>query len=140
MPRDRADEDAVLLARYLVGREPEPELIARYREAVRTTWPTAPPPREAALVAFVRRHPWSLGPLDAAAALVQPAGRLRGTVLVMSAILETSPAFADDFLPQSAPLGSTVLRLVRDGTVAVAKAAVGLLLYPVAARAPGGGR
>jgi hypothetical protein len=133
--RRALDAEALMLTRYLVGTTPSPDLIERYREANRTLWTAPPPPFEAGLVAFVRRHPWSLGCLDAAAALRQPAGRLRGKVLVMSAVLETSPALADEFLPRSVPAGMLVVRLAAAGAVAIAQAALGLLLYPLAVRA-----
>lgn len=127
-------EEARLFGRYLLGRTPPADLLARYAEADRTIWTTFPTPREAALVGFVRRHPWSVGILDAAAALLQPSGRLRGKILVMSAILETSPVFADDFLPRSAGTLMLVLRVSAAAACAVAQALLGALLYPFAVR------
>lgn len=128
------DEEARLFTRYLVGRMPPPDLIARYAEADRTIWTTPAPPHEAGLVQFVRRHPWSVGLLDAAAGLLQPSGRLHGKILVMSAILETSPVFADEFLPRTVRTPSLLLRLVAAGTAALAQALLGALLYPFAIR------
>lgn len=128
------DREAELLARYLVGRAAAPELVARYRTANGAIWESGPPPREAALVAFVRRHPWSLPYLDAAAALLQPGGRLRGKVLVMAAVLETSPAFADEFLPRDVSRGRALAQLVGAGVAATARAAGGMLLYPMVVR------
>jgi hypothetical protein len=128
------DDEARLFARYLVGRMPPSDLVARYAEADRTIWTTPAPPREAGLVLFVGRHPWSVGLLDAAAGLLQPSGRLRGKILVMSAILETSPVFADEFLPRSIRGGALLLRLIGAGTAAVAQTLLGALLYPFAIR------
>lgn len=128
------DGEADLLARYLVGCPVPPELAARYRAANRAIWDGAPARREAALVAFVRRHPWSLPYLDAASALVQPGGRLRGKVLVMAAVLETSPALADEFLPRDVPRGRALIQLAAAGLAAATRAAGGLLLYPLAVR------
>jgi hypothetical protein len=128
------DGEADQLARYLVGRSAPPELAARYRAANGAIWAGAPARREAALVDFVRRHPWSLPYLDAAAALVQPGGRLRGKVLVMAAVLETSPALAEEFLPRDVPRGRALAQLLGAGVAAVAQAAGGLLLYPLAVR------
>jgi hypothetical protein len=126
--------EAELLGRYLVGCPPPPKLVARYGEAERAIWKAPAPAAEASLVAFVRRHPWSIGFLDAAAALLQPSGRLRGKVLVMSAVLETSPTFADEFLPRTKPRGSLVLHVAAAGAVAAAQAVLGLALYPIAVR------
>jgi hypothetical protein len=131
------EADARLFGRYLVGATPGPEIVARYRDASRTLWPAGPGPRDAALLAFVRRHPWSLGPLDAAAALLDPGGQLRGRILVASAILETTTAHADDFLPRSVPVPSLLWRLVASGTVAVTQAVLGAVLWPLAGRTPG---
>src|SRR5438046_10673840 len=85
LPRmpDDADEgralevEARLFARYLVGRPPPAELVDRYRAANAAIF-TEPVAREdAALVAFARRHPWSVSLLHAAAGLLPP-GRLLG--------------------------------------------------------------
>jgi hypothetical protein len=84
---------------------------------------------------FARRRPWSIGLLDAAAALLDPGGLLRCKVLVMSALLEATPAHADDFLPRSASAPALIWRLASSGTVAVLQAAVGALLYRLVGRA-----
>lgn len=128
------EAEARLFARYLVGASPAPEIVARYRDASRTLWPAGPGPRDAALLAFVRRHPWSLGPLDAAAALLDPGGQLRGKILVASALLETTTAHADDFLPRTVSAPVLLWRLAASGTVAVAQAVVGAALWPLAGR------
>jgi hypothetical protein len=53
----------------------------------------------------------------------------------MSALLEATPAHADDFLPRSAPAPALLWRLASSGTVAVAQAALGALLYRLVHRA-----
>jgi len=130
------EAEARIFGRYLVGNVPEPALVARYCAASRTLWPSPPAPRDAAILAFVRRRPWSVGPLDAAAALLDPGGLLRSKVLVMSALLEATPTHADDFLPRAASTPALLWRLTSSGAVAVAQAAIGVLLYRLAARAP----
>jgi hypothetical protein len=135
MPDDSVLEaEARIFARYLVGRTPAPEVVARYRDASRALWPEAPGPGDARRLAFVRRHPWSVGPLDAAAALLDPAGQLRSKVLVTAAILETTTAHADDFLPRTLRLPALFWRLAVSGTVAVFEALFGALLWPLAGR------
>jgi hypothetical protein len=129
------DAEARVFSRYLVGATPSPEIVARYREASRTLWPDGPGPRDAGRLAFVRRHPWSVGLLDAAAALLHPGGQLRCRILVASAILETTTTHADDFLPRTASTRVLLWRLVTSGTVALVQAAVGVLLYRLAGRA-----
>ena len=70
------------------------------------------------LVAFARRHPWTVGPLDAATSVLQPGGVLHAKVLTMAAILETSPAFADEFLPRSVSRARCSWQLVVGGAAA----------------------
>ena len=129
------EAEARIFGRYLVGGTPEPAVVARYCAASRALWPAPPGARDSALLDFVRRRPWSVGPLDAAAALLDPGGLLRGKVLVMSALLEATPAHADDFLPRSVSARALLWRLASSGTVAVLQAAVGALLYHVVGRA-----
>jgi hypothetical protein len=139
-PAERMSEDTALEAEarifghYLVGRPPAAELVARYREACRRLWPEAPVGPDASRLAFVRRHPWSVGPLDAAAALLDPSSQLRSRVLVAAAILEATPTHADDFLPRAATLPGLLFRLALSGTVAASKAVLGALLWPLAGR------
>jgi len=127
--------EASTFTRYLVGRPPTPELVARYREANAVLFAAPVDPVDAAVVDFVRRHPWSVGLLDAAVGLRRPGSLLRNKILVMAAILETSPAFADEFLTRPVHPVLLVLRTAALGTLAVARALVGLALYPAAARA-----
>jgi len=135
MPDDSLLEaEARIFGRYLVGRPPGPEVVLRYRDACRALWPDAPAAGDAGRLAFVRRHPWSVGPLDAAAALLDPGGQLRSKVLVTAAILETTTTHADDFLPRAYSLPVLLLRLTGSGTAAVAGALLGALLWPLAAR------
>jgi hypothetical protein len=141
LPRAVPDDEAAALelearifGRYLVGRVPPAELVARYRDASRTLFTAPAPPAEAAVVAFVRRHPWSVWLLDAAAGLRRPGSLLRSKVLVMAAVLEASPAFAEEFLPPGPGPVSLALRVAGLGALAVGRAALGMLLYPAASR------
>ena len=135
MPQAELESEACTFGRYLVGRTPPPELVARYCEANAALFTAPPAPADEAIVAFVRRHPWSVGLLDAAVGLRRPGSLLRNKILVMTAILETSPAFADEFLvPPVHPI-VLALRVAALGTLAVARTLLGLALYPAAARA-----
>jgi hypothetical protein len=137
-PSAEAVAEAEAFARYLVGRPPAPALVARYVAARATLFPAEPEVAdERALVAFARRHPWSVGPLDAVCALLRPTGALRSRLLVMAAILEASPAGADDFLPRDASVPALAWRLGTSGAAAVLRVLAGLVLWPVARR---GGR
>lgn len=129
---DPAGFEAQVFARYLVGRMPPPDLVERYRDASRAISSAAAPPGEEALVAFVRRHPWAVGPLDAVTSVLHPSGHLRSKILIMAAVLEASPTFADDFLPRSVSRAALAWQLVAGGAAASVLALVGLVLLPIA--------
>jgi hypothetical protein len=129
------DLEAHAFGRYLVGRTPSAELVARYRAANETLFTEPISAEDQAIVAFARRHPWTVGPLDAATGLFRPGSALRNKILVMAAILEATPEFADEFLlPPVRPL-ALVLRVTGLGLAAVARTIFGVALLPLAARA-----
>ena len=135
MMSDVLDLEAQAFGRYLVGRTPPAELVARYRAANETLFTDPVSAEDAAIVAFACRHPWSVGPLDAVSGLFRPGSALRNKVLVMAAILETTPAFADDFLlPPVRPLALAV-RVTGLGLAVVGRTLLGVALLPLAARA-----
>jgi hypothetical protein len=86
------------------------------------------------LIAFALVHPWALGCLDAASGVLGPEGRLRGKLLLMAAILEASPEFADEFLPRSTSVPGLVLRIGVHGMRAVLEVALGIPLRAFAMR------
>ena len=134
-PEDQELElEGRLFGRYLVGREPPRELVERYREANRILLGGTAPGSDAAVIAFARRHPWSIPFLDGAAGLVRPGSLLRSKILVMAAVLEASPAFAEEFLSRTVHPVSLVLRVLGLAALAVVRAAVGVLVYAAAAR------
>lgn len=134
-PEDQELElEGRLFGRYLVGREPPRELVERYREANRILLGGTAPGSDAAVIAFARRHPWSIPFLDGATGLVRPGSLLRNKILVMAAVLEASPAFAEEFLSRTVHPVSLVLRVLGLATLAVVRAAVGVLVYAAAAR------
>lgn len=126
------DEEAAIFARYLVRAAAPADVAERYRDAVARLFPDPDGPRDRALLAFVRRHPWSVGCLDAAAALVARDSRLRQRLLVMAALLETTPEGAAEFLPREPGWGTLALRLPLIGLGAAGRALLGLVLLPIA--------
>jgi NADH dehydrogenase len=89
-------DEARLMARYILGVDLAPELVARYEQACAKLFSDD---SDAALL-FVRQHRWALPWLDAASGLCRPASALRRRVLVMVAILETTPKHASFFLAE----------------------------------------
>ena len=128
-PDDVLAAEGRLFGRYLVGREPTPAMIERYVAANLTHFTEPLRADDAAVLAFVRRHPRSIGSLDAAAGLLRPGGPLRNKILLMAAILETTPEFADQFLPRQVGPLALVLQVGVAGAMAVMQAIVGAVLY-----------
>jgi hypothetical protein len=128
--------EAVAFTRYLVRTEPSEALIARYCEANRTLF-GAPAPDEARVLAFARRHAWAIPPLDASAGVLRPGSLLRKKLLVMMAILETTPEHAPRTEPRAASLPGLVLRLGTAGIAAAFNLAVGIALSAAITRRRG---
>lgn len=117
--------EAQRFARYLLHVEPPAELVRRYADAAHQLFDSVDGD-----TAYVRRHPWALPCVDAATALFRPGSQVRQRTLLMLALLETAPAFAEQFLsppPDRLRLG---LGLVRHGLSTGAKLLVGSLLLP----------
>jgi hypothetical protein len=133
--RDAREAEARLFAGYLLGRTPGSDLIARYLEADRILLASGMTARDRGVIAFARRHPWSLPFLDAAAGLLRPDSFLRRRLLVMAAILEASPECADDFLPRRTTRSALAACLLGAGTLSLIKLVGGIPLLWVAERA-----
>jgi hypothetical protein len=127
-------DEARVFARYLVDRVPPPELIERYADVNRRLLAAPAEGADAALLAFARRHSWSLPFLDAACALLRPGGLLRVKILVMAAVLETSREFAEDFLPRDTRPAPLILGLGALGLTGVMHTLLGIPLYAIAVR------
>lgn len=98
-----AAADAVLarecqvFTRYLVGREPTPYVIGKYRAAHHAHSAFVPGSRfDARLVAVARLHPAGAWLVDAAARFLAPRGLLRKKLVLLLAVLETCPPFFAD--------------------------------------------
>lgn len=126
-----ADAEGRAFGRHVVGTEPPAALLERYRDACGRLFPDPPDAVDAVLVGFAAHHPWSVGPLDAATALLRPQSRLREKLLVMSAVLEATPRFADEFLPRPSGRVAVLGRLVAIGLAALGRVVVGMVLFGV---------
>jgi len=131
---NRRIEEGRLLGRYLIGREVPQELLARYADAVERLPLRPGSESDAALLRFVRRHPWSLPWLDAGAGVARRDSALRGRLLLMLALLETSVDFADRFLPRPRSRASAVARVSALAGLGAVKILGGLVLWPLATR------
>jgi len=126
------EAEARRFGRYLMGGDLPEALVERYREANLALFPDLPSPADAAVLEFVRRHPWSLPPLESALGLIRPGALLRRKLVVLLAILETEPRFADSFGALTPGRPGAVLRLLGLGLSSTVKLAGGFLLYPFA--------
>ena len=118
--------EARVFSRYLLKTDPAPEMIDRYVAAHDRLFTDGVDPGEKRIVEFARRHPWAVGPLDAASGILQPQSVLRKKILVMAAILEASPRFIDSFLPETCSPVRFFLRMAYYGIVSGVNFALGL--------------
>ena len=118
-----------LIGRYLAGIDPPGELVARYAEASRELFPDGATSTDEACLDFVLRHDWSLGPLESALGLIRPDSLLRRKIVVMTAILETDPRFAERFDARCPGPARAILALAWLGLASSVKIVAGAALY-----------
>ncbi len=112
--------------RIFWGSQPTEEPASFTDEAVARRAPSANDHNQR-ILQFALAHPRLLGALDVALALTEPGSDLRRRLLLMAAVIETQPRYAERFLScDRSKLYPLVLLLV--GLRAAARAAVGLLL------------
>jgi hypothetical protein len=111
---DVLHREASIFGRYLVKRSPDEPAVALYVNAVKTRMRDMSR-RDRRRLAFVRRHPWALGFIDAGLTLVDAESEVRHRIYLMFSILESSPRYHDRFLPArrsrwySIAVGTTVV-------------------------------
>lgn len=92
--------EAITFGKYLLsGKSPDEKSIALY-EAAHVHRPIEVPDTERKLLAFALRNRWALGAIDGALAFKNPDHVIRRKLLVMSAILECRPQYAELFIPE----------------------------------------
>lgn len=124
--REDLHAEAVGFGRYLIGRDPSPDLIERYVRANETLFPGA---HDDAVLAYARRHPWSVAMLDTAEGLRDGGGSLlRKKLLVMTAIVETTPELVDKTEQRAVGLPAIAFRVGVAGARTAFNAAAGLAL------------
>lgn len=93
------NHQARIFSKYLIGELPSRQAIIIYEQAVEDA-----PLIDAVdkrLIYFATEHPKFIGLLDSALAFIKPYSELRRRLYVMFAILESSPEYANYFLPVS---------------------------------------
>jgi hypothetical protein len=135
--------EAAVLTRLIVGRQADPEFAHRYVAAHRLLLPESIEPVDAALISMAMHRPWLLPCIDTALALRRPDALLHRKSMLMAAILEASPQFADDFLPRQTGLIALAWLGLRIGATTAVQLAIGLPIVwwcGRARRAPEGAR
>lgn len=123
--------EANVFGRYLVGKPPSEALVERYRAANHAI---AAIQGDDEVVAYARRHPWSVSLLDAAAGLTAANSLLRKKLLVMTAILETTPELVTETEPRVVGVPQLAVRLGVAGVRTAVEVALGLALTTVVKR------
>jgi hypothetical protein len=120
--------EALALGKLILRRDIDPQFIDRYIEAHNHVFTGPQPLRDLAIVHFAASHAWLLPALDAAAAFKFPNSLLHKKALLMAAILEASPCYADDFLPRRCGWPSLVILTARLGIGTACALIIGLPL------------
>lgn len=123
--------EARVFGRYLVGKLPSETLVERYRDANQAL-PAVQ--GDDPLVAYARSHPWAIPMLDAATGLTAATSLLRKKLLVMTAIIETTPEHVEKTEPRALRLPMLTARLGLAGVKTAVEAALGLALMAVVKR------
>jgi hypothetical protein len=89
--------EAQLFSRYLIGRPADDHSCRIFYQVVADQPLNA---RDSNLLAFVIRHPWAIGLIDAGLVFYSPYSQVRQRLYIMLAILETSPQYSTIFLPK----------------------------------------
>lgn len=121
------EKEAIAISTYLVGKPCSKILVDRYILAHQ---------KQTILIAQMDQKMWNwtlksrfrMACIDSGLALTQPKSPIRRKIFTMLAILEASVDFTDYFLPASQPALIVFLKLVFQGTKAVACAIIGFVL------------
>ncbi len=123
--------EARVFGRYLVGEALSEVLVERYCAANHAIVEVH---GDDAIVAYARQHPWSVSLLDAAAGLTAASSLLRNKLLVMTAIVETTPELVAKTEPRAVGLPQLAVRLGVAGVRTAFEVAAGLALSTVVKR------
>jgi hypothetical protein len=124
--RSDHQQEAELFGYYLVSRRPDELSVSLYEHAMRKQTISLNE-KDRRVLRFVMKHKWSLGLVDAGLCMFHKNSGVRKKMFLMLSILETSPLYSGQFLPERrSPLYALLILWV--GTRAVLKALAGGLL------------
>lgn len=97
----QSEFEANSIGEYLLGeKKPIKKVIDLYIKAIEIKQLSLTD-NENGIWLFMMKNKWSIGCIDSALAFFSPHSNIRKRLLVMLAILETMPEYADLFLPRS---------------------------------------
>jgi hypothetical protein len=126
---DALDLECRQFAEYLIHDTPDKTIVERYTQAHQALGLKIDAPLDQRIMDLAVRHKWTLGPLDAICGLRRPRATLRRKLLLLTAILETTTTYSDEFLPTVTTRGRILEELVLGGLRTAALLAVGLPVY-----------
>jgi hypothetical protein len=129
IPNNILEREAYLYSNYLLDREPPEEIVKRYVNANRKLGIDVVPPSDANILKFSLTHPWSIPFLDAATGFLHPDSFLRKKIYTMAAVLEATPRYTEDFLPQNLSPLKLFVQLIANGLTAGIKVMIGIPMF-----------
>ena len=123
--------EARLFSNYLINREPEGDIIARYIDANLKLGTDAVSDNDAGILRYCMSHKWSVSLLDAATGLLHPRSVLRKKIYIMAALLEASTKYTECFLPGDQSVIAAIIEIMSAGMFACIKILLGVPLYYV---------
>ncbi|TND07661.1 MAG: hypothetical protein FD123_2980 [Bacteroidetes bacterium] len=102
------EKEAAVFGRYLLRDEPNAQSVQLYVSAMQIR-PVNCTMRDEKIIRFALQNSGCLAMIDGALAFSKRPSALREKMLVMTAILETQPAYANLFLPQQRAAGYRIL-------------------------------
>ena len=118
--------EANIFSKYLLHKKPSKAAVELYIKAMQAN-PGKLDEGEAKLLKFSLKHAWLLSCIDGGLVFVKPHSEVRRRIYTMLSILETTPDFAQDFLPTQRSW-SYAFVVGWAGVRGVARAAVGVFI------------
>lgn len=123
--------EAHIFSNYLLRKTPSGAAVELYVKAMQAN-PGELDKSEAKLLNFALKHAWLLSCIDGGLVFVRPHSEVRRRIYTMLSILETTPDFAEDFLPKQRAWWYAFVTLWA-GVRGVARAALGVFIIKVVA-------
>ncbi len=131
--QNRLRMESKLITRYILGRSPSNDLSNRYITACQKLFGDNIK-KEYPELQFIYRYPWTLPFIDSSAGLLNPQSIVRKKILLMIALLETTPVHAEFFLHKPAPPVKLLMDLTWNGLRGAIKLMIGIPIFFIARR------